>query len=80
MVDKHLLRFAIRDRGVGIDRKFLSQIGKKFFRVPTGDVHNAKGFGLGLHYVNQVVRAHDWKLDIQSELGQGTNISIDMKR
>ena len=48
----------------------------KFFRVPTGNVHNVKGFGLGLFYVRQICRAHGWQLSLDSEPGKGTTISI----
>ena len=53
---------------------------KKFFRVPTGKVHNVKGFGLGLYYVNQVCKAHKWPWSIESKIDEGTTISFKMKR
>ncbi len=77
--DKHRLSLTVADQGVGINSKYLSRIGQKFFRVPTGDVHNAKGFGLGLHYVSRVAKAHGWKMDIDSEPGQGTAVTLTMR-
>ena len=66
----------IADNGMGIDEKYISQIFDKFYRVPTGNVHNVKGFGLGLFYVKQVIDKHHWKIGIKSEVGKGTSIEI----
>ena len=74
-----VLALSNTDQGVGIDPQYLSKLGNKFFRVPTGNIHNAKGFGLGLHYVKQVVQAHGWDMKIQSTRGQGTTIIIELK-
>lgn len=68
----------LKDNGIGIDTKYLKQVFEKFYRVPTGNVHNVKGFGLGLYYVKQVITKHKWKLGIKSELGKGTEILIEM--
>lgn len=67
---------SIKDNGVGIAKEELKKIFKKFYRVPTGDVHNVKGFGLGLFYVKNICDSHNWKLDLTSEKGQGTTIDI----
>ncbi len=72
------LALKIADNGIGIDDKFLPKIGEKFFRVPTGNVHNAKGFGLGLHYVYQITKAHQWDLQIESVKTQGTTVTLLM--
>jgi signal transduction histidine kinase len=66
----------IADNGMGIDEKYISQIFDKFYRIPTGNVHNVKGFGLGLFYVKQVIEKHHWKIGIKSEVGKGTSIEI----
>ncbi len=66
----------VQDNGLGIDKKYIDQLFDKFFRVPTGDVHNIKGFGLGLFYVKQVVREHAWKISVESELNKGTTFKI----
>ncbi len=64
------------DRGLGISREYQGRVFDKFFRVPTGNVHNVKGFGLGLFYVRQICRAHGWQLSLDSEPGKGTTVSI----
>ncbi len=66
----------ISDKGIGIAKKYQDNIFKRFFRVPQGNIHDVKGFGLGLHYVSQVVRAHKWRIKLTSEEDKGTNIEI----
>jgi two-component system phosphate regulon sensor histidine kinase PhoR len=66
----------IRDKGIGIPKEYQSKIFNKFYRVPTGNVHNVKGFGLGLSYVEQIVKAHRWKINVKSEYKQGTTFAI----
>ncbi|RLD61506.1 MAG: sensor histidine kinase, partial [Bacteroidetes bacterium] len=74
-----LLYFTISDKGIGIDKKFIKKVFEKFFRVPTGNVHNVKGFGLGLNYVKSIVNEHKWKINIESEVGKGSRFVIVMK-
>ncbi|MFN4255953.1 MAG: sensor histidine kinase [Saprospiraceae bacterium] len=69
---------SIADRGIGISHEHQKRVFDRFYRVPTGNVHNVKGFGLGLFYVKTMCREHKWKLDMQSEPGKGTTISIAM--
>jgi two-component system phosphate regulon sensor histidine kinase PhoR len=66
----------IKDKGIGIEKDKLKQIFDKFYRVSTGDVHNVKGFGLGLFYVKNICTAHGWIIDAQSEIGIGTTFII----
>ena len=54
------LYLSISDNGIGIAEEYIENVKNKFFRVPTGRVHNVKGFGLGLYYVSQVCKAHHW--------------------
>jgi len=72
------LVFSVQDNGLGIAREHQKHVFDKFYRVPTGNVHNVKGFGLGLFYVKTICKEHRWKLDLQSEPGKGTTIEVRM--
>ena len=74
--DKKHLFLKIKDNGIGIDKKYQKKIFKKFFRIPTGNVHNVKGFGLGLSYVKSIIKKHRWKFKFKSELKFGTEFII----
>ena len=69
----------ITDNGIGIAEEHIENVKNKFFRVPTGRVHNVKGFGLGLYYVNQVCKAHHWDWEIKSEKEKGTSVLFKIK-
>jgi len=77
---ERFLYLKISDNGMGIPQEHLQEVKNKFFRVPTGRVHNVKGFGLGLYYVDQICKAHNWQWDIESKLGEGTTILLKIKR
>ena len=76
--DKKHLQLSIKDKGIGINKDELKKIFNKFFRVSTGDVHNVKGFGLGLFYVKNICDAHGWQIHLDSKVGEGTIVTIDM--
>jgi two-component system phosphate regulon sensor histidine kinase PhoR len=74
--DNQWVFLGVQDNGIGIPKEYQKRVFDKFYRVPTGNVHNVKGFGLGLYYVKFICHAHRWKLGLRSELGTGTTIEI----
>jgi two-component system phosphate regulon sensor histidine kinase PhoR len=67
---------SIEDNGIGIDKKYHRHVFKKFYRVPTGNVHNVKGFGLGLNYVQSIAQLHFGKVSFSSEISKGTIFTV----
>jgi two-component system phosphate regulon sensor histidine kinase PhoR len=75
---KSKIIICIEDNGPGISREYQKKVFQKFFRIPTGNVHDVKGFGLGLYYVQNICRAHHWKITLESEAGNGSKFIIEI--
>jgi two-component system, OmpR family, phosphate regulon sensor histidine kinase PhoR len=76
----HEIICTVSDKGIGIPKEFQTRVFDKFFRVPTGDMHPAKGYGLGLNYVKSMITRHNGKIEFQSEPGKGSSFSIRLPK
>lgn len=74
------LELSVIDKGIGIKREHISKIFDKLYRVPTGNVHNVKGFGLGLSYVKAIADMFGWNLHVTSQVGEGSEFRVTIKR
>lgn len=76
--DSSNLRIDVIDNGIGLDSEQATKIFGRFYRVPTGNIHNVRGFGLGLNYVKLILEAHQGSIEVQSQLEAGSTFIITL--
>jgi len=72
------IRFTVSDNGIGISRSNQRKIFDRLYRVPTGNIHDVKGYGLGLSYVKAIVENHGGKIEVKSELHRGSEFIVTL--
>ena len=78
--DHQFVFIEVQDNGIGISKEHHSRVFERFYRVPTGNIHNVKGFGLGLFYTKRICDAHGWNIKLNSLPNEGTTITIQLRR
>ena len=72
------INLSVKDEGRGIAAEDRKKVFEKFFRVPKGDVHDVKGFGLGLAYIKKIIELHEGTIELESEKNNGTTFTITL--
>jgi two-component system phosphate regulon sensor histidine kinase PhoR len=75
---EHTIEIIITDNGIGIPHREFKRIFEKYYRITTGDLHNTKGFGIGLYYVKTVIRAHKGSITVKSDQAKGSTFTISL--
>jgi two-component system phosphate regulon sensor histidine kinase PhoR len=71
---------SFEDNGIGIPKDYRKKIFNRFYRVPTGNVHDVKGFGLGLDYVRKIVQRHSWQINVSDNSKKGSTFMLKIKK
>ncbi len=74
------IQLSFADNGIGIKEEYKKKIFGRFFRIPTGDIHDVKGFGLGLDYVHKMIHYHHWKINVADNSPKGTIFTVTIPR
>lgn len=77
-IEHNKLMIVVKDNGIGISEKYQKKIFEKYYRVSNGDLHDVKGYGLGLNYVQRIVNLHKGKIIVKSTLGKGADFIISL--
>jgi len=73
-------QISFEDNGIGIPKDYRKKIFNRFYRIPTGNVHDVKGFGLGLDYVRKIVQRHGWQINVSDNSRKGSTFMLKIKK